>query len=110
LCLAAEQNLKQARVKRQCGNVKVVHADAREFPIPEDSSVMFLYNPFRGALLTEVVGHMRDSWERNRRPMTFLVSNHTGFIEDTGSGDWLKPMASWSAYPHLSCAIFRSLP
>lgn len=108
LCSAAEQNLKRARVRRRCGSVKVVNADAREFPIPEDSSVMFLYNPFRGALLTEVVGHIRDSWMRNRRPITFLVSNHVDFIEDTGSADWLKPLSSWPAYPQISCAVFRS--
>jgi len=108
LCAAAEQNLKRARVTRRCGRVRLANTDAREFPIPEDASVMFFYNPFRGALLTEVVGHIRDSWMRNLRPITFLVANHADFIGDTGSEDWLNRVSSWSAYPHISCAVFRS--
>ena len=97
LCAAAERNLNQARVKRRCGSIGIINVDAREFLIPEDSSVMFFFNPFRGDLLTEVVRHIRDSWITHRRPITFLVSNHASFISSTGSEDWLKPLTTWQA-------------
>ena len=86
----------------------MIHADAREFPIPEDSSVMFFYNPFRGELLTDVVRNIRNSWVQRPRRITFLVSNHSGFIGDTGAEDWLEHVRTWPAYPHLSCTVIRS--
>jgi hypothetical protein len=109
LCAAAEQNLKTARVRRRCGEVNVLNVDAREFPIPDDASVMFFYNPFRGELLSEVVQRIHSSWLAHRRPLTFLVSNHAGFIEDTGSAGWLNSLSSWDAYPNTGCTVIRSL-
>jgi len=108
LCAAAERNLKTARLKQRCGSIEVINADARDFPIPEDSSVMFFYNPFRGEVLQNVVRRIRASWETHRRPITFLVSNHAEFIADTGSEDWLKSVSKWTAYPSISCCVIRS--
>jgi hypothetical protein len=36
----------------------VIQADARTFEIPEDVAVLFLNNPFRGALLEIVIGNL----------------------------------------------------
>ncbi len=108
LCAAANANLARARVKHRCGSTRIVNTDAREFAIPEDATVMFFFNPFRGELLTEVVRHIRDSWLAHPRPITFLVSNHASFIADTGSADWLVAASFWPAYPHISCGVIRT--
>lgn len=110
LCAAAKSNLDRARVKQRCGSVRIVNSDAREFPIPADSTVMFFFNPFRGAVLNEVVRHIRDSWLAHPRPITFLVSNHGDFIADTGSADWLVRESFWTcSYPPISCAVIRTV-
>jgi len=108
LCAAANANLARARVNRRCGSVRIVNADAREFSIPKDATVMFFFNPFRGELLTEVVRHIHDSWLAHPRSITFLVSNHASFIADTGSQDWLVAGPFWPAYPHISCGVIRT--
>jgi tRNA/tmRNA/rRNA uracil-C5-methylase (TrmA/RlmC/RlmD family) len=108
LCVAAKSNLDRARIKQRCGSVRIVNMDAREFPVPADSTVMFFFNPFRGQLLTQVVKQIRDSWIDHPRSITFLVSNHADFIADTGSTDWLSPVSVWSTYPHISCSVIRT--
>jgi len=108
LCNFAKRNIARSRVERVCENIRVVNTDALDFDVPKDASVMFFYNPFRGELLTRVVRNIRQSWERYPRRITFLVSNHSGFIADTGSGDWLSISSEWSAYPNLGCAVIRS--
>jgi hypothetical protein len=108
LCATANANLARARVKQRCGSTRIVNMDAREFAIPEDATVMFFFNPFRGELLTEVVRHIRESWLAHPRPITFLVANHASFIADTGSADWLVASSFWPAYPDLSCGVIHT--
>jgi hypothetical protein len=109
LCAIARDNIRRARVGSKCEDIEVVNADARIFEIPDDSTVMFFYNPFRGELLTEVVRRIHDSWIKHPRAITFLVSNHANFIDDTGSSHWLREVAAWPAWPHLGCSVIRSL-
>lgn len=108
LCASARENVDRARARRKTGAVRIVNVDAREFPVPRDSTVMFFYNPFRGGLLTDVVRNIRNSWAANPRRMIFLVANHADFIEDTDSGDWLRKTAAWSAHPDIGCTVFES--
>ena len=109
LCAIARENVRRARVPNKCADVQVINVDARIFEIPDDSTVMFFYNPFRGELLTEVVHRIYDSWTKHPRTITFLVSNHAKFIDDTGSSHWLREVETWQAYPNLGCRVIRSL-
>ena len=109
LCAIARENVRRARVPNKCADVQAINVDARIFEIPDDSTVMFFYNPFRGEL--------RPRWciaytiPRTKHPVTitFLVSNHAKFIDDTGSSHWLREVETWQAYPNLGCRVIRSL-
>jgi len=108
LCVIARENIGRSRVRRNCGRIEIVNGDARDFPVPYDASVMFFFNPFRGDLLTEVIEHIYDSWKKHPREITFLVSNHTDFIKDTGSSSWLEHIDGWTDYPHIGCSVIRT--
>jgi len=109
LCGLAEQNLRRARVKRVCGKVTIANADALEYPIPDNASVMFFASPFRGELLRRVVLRIRDSWLKHPRLVTLLVFNQSEFVRDTGSADWLRRESVRKEFPRASSCVIRSL-
>jgi SAM-dependent methyltransferase len=53
-------------------NIDVVHADAAEFALPDESVVLFLYNPFDRHVMAKVVENARRSWESRPREMVVL--------------------------------------
>ena len=89
LCRQAEQNLTAAGSRRRCGSVSVVNANAREFPVPDNVTVFFLFNPFGGETLRQVIRNVAESRQRNPRPVQLLVCNCSNLIELTGSASWL---------------------
>lgn len=66
---AALANVSRAKLK--CP-VSLVNIDARDFRIPDGDCVLFLYNPFSGAVMEKVLGNIRDSLTSKPRTI-FLV-------------------------------------
>lgn len=61
LCGASKSNLERVRSTHRCGDVQVHHADATEFDLPQAPCVVYIYNPFRGPVLTAVLERIRKS-------------------------------------------------
>ncbi len=56
----ARENLAALRDPRRIAtDVKIVRADAREYVFPRGDLVVFLYNPFRAAVLADVLTNLR---------------------------------------------------
>ncbi|MBV8368905.1 MAG: class I SAM-dependent methyltransferase [Candidatus Eremiobacteraeota bacterium] len=61
----ARENLATLRdPQRVARDVKIVGADAREYRFPRGDLVVFLYNPFRGPVLEDVLVNLRAAGER----------------------------------------------
>ncbi len=65
--------------------VEFIHADVREAPLDE-GTVFFLYNPFTGAVLHEVLARLRAVAQRHA-----IVVCALGINLERGTGSWLKP-------------------
>jgi SAM-dependent methyltransferase len=61
--------------KQECFDITPVLGDASKFPIPEESCLVYLYTPFKGPLLREVLACIASSYTRSPRPM-YLVYGH----------------------------------
>lgn len=72
LCEIAEQNVRRAAPRLCCSDVRVVNDDAREFDVPDDASVIFMFNPFDEPILKTVLGRIRQSHQRVPRRITFI--------------------------------------
>lgn len=57
------------------GNYTVVCEDARRMQVPDDTGVVFLFNPFNEAAMQDFVARVAESIARRRRPVKILYAN-----------------------------------
>ena len=80
----ASQNIQNYRSKtQQCKNVKSLNLDAAEFEMPQTPLVLFLFNPFRPAVLIPVLQRLQRSLDSHPRDVTliYLSPFHGRLIE-----------------------------
>jgi SAM-dependent methyltransferase len=56
----------------RCGEVEIVVAEAAEFPVPDDLSVAYFFDPFGGATFGAVIQRIIDSIDRNPRRVNLI--------------------------------------
>lgn len=61
LCHAATANLARVRSSFRCADVQVLHKDATVFDLPPDPCVLYIYNSFRGPVLSAVLDRIQKS-------------------------------------------------
>jgi hypothetical protein len=75
----ARQNLSKALGKVRCRNVEIVTANASEFELPSDATILHFFNPFSGETLQKTLINIRNSLELSPRNVTILFANPEGF-------------------------------
>ena len=58
LCLIANRNIENVRSKLCCQDIKIVNANAVEYNVPEEVSMIFFFNPFRVPVMERVIGNI----------------------------------------------------
>jgi SAM-dependent methyltransferase len=61
LCEASKSNLERVRSTHRCHDVQVHHVDATEYDLPLAPCVVYIYNSFRGPVLTAVLERIQRS-------------------------------------------------
>lgn len=70
----AMTNLATFRLKRRA-DVEFVCADVLDYTLPDDVTVVFLYNPFNGRTFQETIGNVLRSFDRVPRPLRIVYVN-----------------------------------
>ena len=73
LCALAKQNAR--RLRRYAVRPEIVCADAAKFWVPDDITVVFLYNPFSGEVLKTALTRVLESFDRAPRPLQLAYAN-----------------------------------
>lgn len=68
----AEENVRRARPRLRCRDIELYNTDARKFRIPPEVTVIYLWNPFSGDVLAEVIRNIRGSVLESPRTVTIL--------------------------------------
>ncbi len=91
---AAEENIRAFKSPVQrCGLVESICADAREFVLPQEPLVLYLFNPFPAPGLTRVLKRLSTSSQRTPQPLYVLY--HNAILEDQLRGcRWLERVES----------------
>ena len=107
LCGIAESNLVRYSKRSSRGaSFQVVQADAAEYAIPDDVSVVFMFNPFDAVIMARVMQNIAASLSRQPRPLHVIYRHplHARYWTDQGCSG--KPYAtasrsaiSWSITP-----------
>ena len=90
---AAEENIHEYHsATQQCKQIEAVLADAREFELPEEPLVLYLFNPLPERALSDFLQRLEKSLKRAPRPVWVVYHNPllegafdaSGFLEKAG--------------------------
>ncbi len=68
----AHRNVANCRTKLRCGKVELVNADAVDYRIPDDVSIVYMFNPFRGAVFDAAIARLIESVDRHPRTVRLI--------------------------------------
>ncbi len=102
LLAAARENVTKMK-HRRAAKVELYFGDAAAFPFPNHVNVVFLFNPFVGQTLTDVVERMEASYRAHPRDLFVIAVNHRDFDRRVRGAGWLKKV-----YEAPLCALYRS--
>jgi SAM-dependent methyltransferase len=71
----ARRNLEAGRQRRRCKQVELVTADVLDYEIPDDVTVVYMYNPFRGATFEAAIAKLIASVDRRPRTVRLVYLN-----------------------------------
>lgn len=71
----ARDNIGRVRDRLRTSDVELVTCDATEFPIPDDMTVAYFYNPFVGESFKQVLANIIDSLDRAPRRLVLIYAN-----------------------------------
>jgi SAM-dependent methyltransferase len=98
----ARRNAASCRLSARCGAIELVHSDALDYAIPDDVSVVYVFNPFRGSSFGAVLTRLEESVDRRPRALRVIYRNAVhhddlvarGFqLERASPG--LRPTRAW---------------
>jgi SAM-dependent methyltransferase len=103
LARVARRNIETFRPRKRCASIEVEVADAVAYPIPDDVSVVYLFNPFRGQTFATVVANLIASIDRNPRTVRVVYRNamyedallSTGRARLVRMSPGLRPSREW---------------
>ncbi len=86
----AAQNIEKVRNKLKCKRIDINESDAAEYKLPNDVTVIYFFNPFKGATLSTVLDNIEESINRFPRELTIIYKNPPYFEKQASSRYWLK--------------------
>ena len=89
---AALENIRSFKSPAQrCMRIESICADAREFVLPEEPMVLYLFNPLAEAALRGFIGKLKQSlrplWIVYHNPLLDSVLAESGWLERVGGAD-----------------------
>jgi SAM-dependent methyltransferase len=75
LSTIARRNIDRNRHRLTCRDIELVTADVTQYAIPDDVTVVYLYNPFHGDIFADVVERLCASVRRNPRQLCLIYVN-----------------------------------
>ena len=106
LAATAKRNL--GRLGWRSCPADVFQADACTFEIPDDVSVMFFYNPFRGEPLRTVLRNIARSLLRKPRVIRIVYYNRLYFDAETAKLTWIMKVFETACYPRGGWAVYEA--
>ena len=107
LAQTARENVARVRGKLACEDIQVVTMDATLYRDLDTVTVIFMYNPFRGSVLSRVIANIRESVRNHQRELTIICVNHGEFDAQVRNADWIMKREEFKFYPRTSGAIYK---
>jgi SAM-dependent methyltransferase len=100
LLAVAVDNLRRAVPEQRRRDITLLHCDARAFRLPEAATVVYLYNPFHGEILSTVIADIARSVRAKPRRLRVVFNNPSHFRAIEMQHPWLEVRRQYSfEYP-----------
>ena len=104
LSAVARANVRRNLARLRCRDVQIVTSDVLDFAIPDDLTVAFFFNPFRGEIFASVIERLMASVDRRPRRVRIVYRNPaeheflmaTGRVRLVRRIRGMRPTAAWS--------------
>ncbi len=84
------ENLRRAARRLRCPDARIVTASADEFGVPDDATVLHLFDPFAGPVLERLCAALGASLERAPRTVSILYADDHHFAEIAPALPWIR--------------------
>jgi SAM-dependent methyltransferase len=109
MCKAAVSNVQRIKKRSAERDVAVFEADASRFTIPDDVTVVYLFNPFVGPVFSAFIDNLVASLHRKPRRLRLVYNNpvmhgmvvERGFRLDRISRFWARPPSVIHLYEYV---------
>jgi SAM-dependent methyltransferase len=109
LTRVAERLVQRNRARLKCQEIELVVADATQYAVPPEVSVVYFFSPFRGAVLARVFANLRASLTRTPRKLTIIFVKPDHLRRDVaGLNEWLVERRRFECYHGLECVVFET--
>ena len=118
LGLCAQENIRQAERRLRAAEITSVTASVLEWPVPDDLSVVFLFNPFMRQTFQRALERIIESYDRHPRDLRimyclpaehdWLVSTGRVVVESVSRAFWPSHRGWWRRGDVL--VIYRVVP
>jgi hypothetical protein len=108
----ARSNLSLAAPRLRCSQIEVINADASVWPVPDDVTYIYMYNPFFGETFRAMLDRVIESLDRRPRPLTIIYANPKCAPELLGTGRFERVKTSRGPrrnIPAQRIEVFRSI-
>lgn len=97
LSSVARANIIHVRDQLLCQDVEIVTSDVLAYEIPDDVTVIFFYNPFRGEIFEAVIQKLLESVDRRPRQMRviYLFPTELEYLRSTGRFRLVRRVRGW---------------
>jgi SAM-dependent methyltransferase len=111
LTAIARRNVAACRLRPRCRDIELVTADVVDYAIPDDVSVVYMFNPFDGDVFDTVIERLIESADRRPRRLRLLyrfAAAHdrlmrTGRFKLVRQSRPLRPTRGWRDAVALRC-------
>lgn len=83
----AVRNFEHARRSLRCTDLQATVANAVEYPVPDDVTAVFCFNPFTGKVMSRFLAQVRASLGRHPRRLRMAFANPP---ESFGDAAWMR--------------------
>jgi predicted RNA methylase len=111
-CEIARTNAQLAAPRLRCPRIEVVSADATTWPVPDDVTYIYMYNPFWGETFRAMLDRVSESLDRRPRELTIIYANGKCTDELLATGRFRHVRTSRGIRPvlrHHRIDVFRSI-
>jgi SAM-dependent methyltransferase len=87
----ARENIRSALPRLKCRDIEIITAEATQFAIPTDVTLIYFFNPFCGDVLARVLSNILESHRHQPRAIELIckIPAQSGFEEEIRQHAWL---------------------